>query len=280
MSDALPILLAACGGGALALAVRELLRTAPALARYLAGPLAALRRAGREGRTPSDVEQRRLGLIAGVALGMLAALLGGLGPLVVLAGAGPALAGHAVGRRRRRYRRRVEDAVPEVATALADALSAGGSLRAALADAAGALDGPVAIELARVEADLGLGASTAEALRGLAARVASERVDAFVRAALSQQRSGGDLAGLLRGHAVAAAERRRSEADARAATAQARLTGIMVVAMPFGAGLLVELLRPGFIGGMLGEPAAVVMIVLAGLLQVAGFAAIRRLGRV
>lgn len=280
MSDAAPILLAALGGAALALAIREAVVAVPALARYVGVAVGAFLRVGREGRTPTDVEQRRLGVIAGAGLGGLAILIGGISPLAALVFAGPTLAGVAIGRGRRRYRRAIELAVPEIATAIADALAAGGSLRGALASAGTALEGPAATELARVRADLSLGASTRRALEELGGRIASERVDALVRAALSQQRSGGDLAGLLRAHAVAAAERQCSEADARAATAQARLTGLIVVAMPFGAALLVELLRPGFVAGMLAEPAAAVMLALAAALQVGGFLAIRRLGRV
>jgi Flp pilus assembly protein TadB len=50
--------------------------------------------------------------------------------------------------------------------------------------------------------------------------------------------------------------------------------------MPAGAALLAELLAPGFVGGLLSEPASATLLVVAAALQVAGFAAIRRLSRV
>jgi tight adherence protein B len=105
-------------------------------------------------------------------------------------------------------------------------------------------------------------------------------VDSFVAALLSQQLGGGDLASLLRRHAAAAAERDRVSADARAATAQARFTGMLVVAMPAGAALFAELLEPGFIGRLVSDGVAVVLLAVAGALQLAGFAAIRRLSRI
>jgi Flp pilus assembly protein TadB len=54
----------------------------------------------------------------------------------------------------------------------------------------------------------------------------------------------------------------------------------MVVAMPVFMGLMVELVSPGFVAAMLADPAAVVLLAAAGALQVGGFLAIRRLGRV
>ena len=97
----------------------------------------------------------------------------------------------------------------------------------------------------RVRAELALGAPTRDALEALRRRVDSPRVDSFAAALLSQQLAGGDLATLLRRFAAAAADRDRTEADARSATAQARFTGLLVVAMPVGAALLAELLEPG-----------------------------------
>jgi tight adherence protein B len=203
----------------------------------------------------------------------------GPGPAPILAVAGPAAAASALARRRARYTRAVERSLPEIAEAVADALSGGRSVRGALAAAASSLDGAPAVEMARVRADLELGASTGEALSALRRRLRSSRVDSLSAALLSQQLGGGDLAGLLRRHAAAAADRNRVAADARAATAQARFTGLLVVAMPTGAALFAELLEPGFFARILADPAATVLLVLAAGLQAGGFAAIRRLSR-
>ena len=88
----------------------------------------------------------------------------------------------------------------------------------------------------------------------------SPRVDAFAAALLSQRLAGGDLAGLLRRFAEGAAERDRVAEDARAATAQARFTGLLVVAMPSGGALFAELLQPGFLAKVLGAPASALLL--------------------
>ena len=276
----LSVLIAAAAGGLLALAAREALLASPAAAQWLRAALEPLRRAGEEGYAPSTVERRRL-----VALGTGAAILGGwfLGGLALalpLAVAGPAGVGWAIGSRRRRYRRAVERSLPEVATAIADSLSAGRSLRASLPAAVTSLDGPPATELARLGAELDLGAPTVAVVEGWRRRMRSERVDAFAAALLSQRLAGGDLASLLRSFAAGAEERERVAEDARSATSQARFTGLLVVAMPTGGALFAELLQPGFLTKLLSSPPAAVLLALAAALQIAGFIAIRRLAQV
>jgi len=278
----LAVLIAAAAGGLLALAGREALRASPALAAWLRQAVEPLRRAGSEGYAPSTLERRRL---AAVAAGV--AVLGGwflAGPALALAlplsVGGPAAAAWAISSRRRRYRGAVERSLPEVATAIADSLTAGRSLRASLPAAAAYLDGPPAAELAQLGAELDLGAATAATVEAWRRRMRSERVDAFAAALLSQRLAGGDLAGLLRRFAAGAAERDRVAEDARSATAQARFTGLLVVAMPTGGALFAELIQPGFVAKLLGSPASTVLLALALLLQLAGFFAIRRFARV
>jgi tight adherence protein B len=279
-AEAIRICAAALAGGLAALAARELVLAAPAAGRWLGEAVEPLVRAGREGELPSELERRRLALLGTASIFATAVLVLGPGPAPFLAAAGPAAATWAVAHRRANYRRAVDRGLAEVAVAVADALAVGRSPRAALSAAAGSLEGPVGREIERVRGALALGAPTREALDALRRRVDSPRVDTFAAALLSQQLAGGDLATLLRRFAAAARDRDRTEADARSATAQARFTGLLVAAMPVGAALLAELLAPGFVGGLVANPASATMLALAAGLQLAGFTAIRRLSRV
>ena len=273
-------LVGAAAGGLAALAAREAVLASPAAVGWLRLALEPLRRAGHEGYAPTTLERRRLAAV-GVGAALLGGwLLGGVSVALPLAVAGPALAASAVSSRRRRYRVAVERALPEVATAVADSLAAGHSLRASLPAAATSLDGPAAVELVRLGAELELGAPTAGAVEGWRRRLRSPRVDAFAAALISQRLAGGDLSGLLRRFADGAAERDRVTEDAKSATAQARFTGLLVVAMPSGGALFAELIQPGFLAKLLGTPSAAVLLMLAAGLQLAGFVAIRRFARV
>jgi tight adherence protein B len=273
-------LVGAAAGGLLAVAIRETVLATPSLARWTQMALEPLRRAGREGYVPSRLERRRLAMLGTAVVCVAGWFLAGPVVVLPLAIAGPSLAAWAISARRRRYRRGVERALPDVALAVADSLSAGRSLRASLPAAAISLDGPAAVELTRLGAELDLGAPTAEAVEGWRRRMRSTRVDAFSSALLSQRVAGGDLAALLRRFAAGAAERDRAAEDARSATSQARFTGLLVVAMPSGGALFAELLQPGFVEKVLSGPASATLLGLAALLQFAGFVAIRRLSRI
>lgn len=270
----------AAAGGLVAVAAREAILATPAVAIWIDLALEPLRRAGHEGYVPTAPERRRLAVLGTVAATTAGWFVAGMSLALPMAIAGPAIAAALVNRRRRRYRAAVERALPDVALAVADSLSAGRSLRAALAAAATSLDGPPAVELSRLGAELELGSPTPAAVDAWRRRMRSARVDALAAALLSQRLAGGDLSGLLRRFAEASAERDRVAEDAQAATAQARFTGLLVVAMPTGGALFAELIEPGFLTKVLAAPAAVVLVAIAAFLQALGFFAIRRLSRI
>ncbi len=262
---------------ALAPAVRE---RAPEALRRAVALVDAVVRAGREGRDPEAVERRRLlaaGAVAAFAVGWVVA-----GPLAGLAlgAAGPWSVARLLRARREHYRRRVDAGAAELAIALADALSAGHSLRGALAECAPALDGQVGNELRRTAAELAAGARTDDVLVSLRVRSGSGRLGVVVAACLVQHCAGGDLARLLRECAEGFADQARLEDEVRAATAQARFTGLVVVLLPLGGALLAELASPGFVGGLLGSFLTAWLVGLAVAMQVAAAFLIRKLGRV
>ena len=182
--------------------------------------------------------------------------------------------------RRERYRRAVDSEVPGIALAVADALAGGHSLRSALGEATRAAGGAAGHELRRAAAELAAGAPTEQALEAMRSRVRSSRLDTVVAACLLQRSAGGDLARLLRDSARAMEESSRLEGELRAATAQARFTGLLVVLLPLGGAFLAELASPGWAAGLMGSFLSAWLVGVALLLQAVAAVAIRRLGRV
>jgi tight adherence protein B len=271
---------AACAVAALAELVAVLGGRAPAALRFAAELAEAPLRLGREGRSPGARERRRL-LFAGAACALAVGCVV-LGPLpgVVLASGGPWLVARVLAAARERYRRGVEAGAAGIALALADALGGGHSIRGAIAEAAVGLGGPPGQELRRVARELALGAPTDVALEAMRGRVRSHGIDTVVAACLLQRRSGGDLARLLRDSARALEDQDRLERDARAATAQARFTGLVVVMLPLGGGLLAELATPGYLASLAGSFLTAWLAGLALAMQAIAAVLIRRLGRV
>jgi tight adherence protein B len=270
----------ALGALALADAGRVLARALPGAAASLGALVNGVVRLGREGRAPGALERRRL-LLAG----SLAALAGGtllLGPIAgaALAATGPLALARLLGARRERYRRAVDAGLPAAAVTIADALGGGHSLRAALTEAAPSVGGSAGHELKRVAAELAAGAPTEAALEAMRRRVRSPRADVVVAACVLQRRAGGNLAELLRQSARAFEEQARLEDEVRAATAQARFTGLLVVLLPLGGALLAELASPGWIAGLWTSFLTAWLVGIALVLQVVAAVLIRRLGAV
>jgi tight adherence protein B len=249
-------------------------------ARALAALVDVVITLGREGRDPGAAERRRL-LLAGAGLAgslgwIVAGLLGGL----ALGAGGPWLVARLLRARRERFRRAVDAGVPALALAVADAVAGGHSLRAALAESTRSVDGPAGHELRRACAELAMGAATEGALEAMRARVRSPRLDTVVAACVLQGRAGGDLARLLRESARSMEEQARLEGELRAATAQARFTGLIVVVLPLGGAALAELASPGWLAGLLNSFLTAWLVGIALFLQVLAALLIRRLGRV
>jgi tight adherence protein B len=255
-------------------------RRLPELTRLAAALVEAVLVLGREGRSPGARERRQL-LLAGAGCAFLCGwVVAGVGAGVALACLGPWSVARVLRAARERYRRSVEAGAAAIALALSDALAGGHSLRGAVGEAALGLAGAPGQELRRVARELALGARTEDALEAMRARVRSHGVDTIVAAALLHRRSGGDLARLLRDCARALEAQERLERDARAATAQARFTGLIVVLLPVGGALLAELASPGYLRSLAGSFLTAWLAGLALVMQAVAAVLIRRLGRV
>ena len=282
-------LLAAAGGACAVLAAWNALAAVEGsrLLNAAARALAPLRAVGR-GRAATPPERRRLAVLIAVCL------LGGgwvlAGPVagLALATAGPWLAAGIARSRRRRHRAELGAGAPAVARALADALAGGHSIRGAIAAAAGGagVPGPAGAELRAAAGALALGERTDAVLERLRARTtgaagaAGRGFDLVVAAILLQHRAGGDLARLLRAAAAAVEEALRLERDARAATAQARFTGVLVAMLPLGAAGLAELGSPGYLLSLLRSPISAWLAGCAAALSLGGLLLVQRLARV
>lgn len=236
--------------------------------------------AGNEGRDPEAAERRKLlaggSVVAFVAGWFVFGFAGGL----LAAAVAPAAAARMLRARRDRYRRAVDAGAAVIAIALADALSGGHSLRGAILSSARSVPGAPGNELRRVAAELELGAPTDDALEALRGRIRSSGIDVIVAGALMQRRAGGDLAGLLRASARAFEDEARLLGEVKAATAQARFTGMVVVLMPVGGAMLAELASPGFVGNLAASPLSAWLVGMAIAMQVGAAFAIKRLARI
>jgi tight adherence protein B len=162
--------------------------------------------------------------IVGLALGGPA---GALGFAAVVAVALPAIV---VGLKGRRARMIAEAVAPAIDT-IASELRAGGTIATAVAHAARG-DGPLARDFARVDTRVRLGAPLSDALAAWTSERDAPGVDVAAGALAMCTSVGGRAADALEGLATSLRDRRAVVAEARALSAQARMSALVVGGMP------------------------------------------------
>lgn len=206
---------------------------------------------------------------------LLAPLLGVLGLAVGVV----AVRGY-LRRGRERRREAFIAQLPELARVLANATYAGLSLPTSLALAGDELDEPARTELKRVSTAVSFGSSLSLALDELRSRIDSREVSVLVSTLVVAARSGGSLVTSLRDIAETLDERKETRREIRTILSQSVATAYMVIALGFGMLLLLNVMQPGTVETMTREPLGQLALLVASVLFVAGFFAIRRMTRI
>ncbi len=136
---------------------------------------------------------------------------------------------------------------------------------------------PVASEFRNVFEEQKFGLPLDEALYGLADRMDLPDVHIFITAVLIQREVGGNLAEILDTLAETIRERFMIRRQVRVYTAQGRLTGYLLAALPFAMAFLITLLNRDYLVILFEEPIGKVLVAVALILQVVGFLVIRRI---
>jgi tight adherence protein B len=219
-----------------------------------------------------------LSLGMGLALGAAAWVLSGT-PLNFVLFFGVGLAGPFMYARRRKKKRiaAFEEAFPEAIDLLGRSIRAGHAFATGLKVVAEEAQEPVASEFRQVFEEQKFGLPLDESLLGLADRIDLVDVRIFVTAILVQRDVGGNLAEILDKISYTVRERFMIQRQIRVYTAQGRMTGYLLAALPIIVGLLIYSLNAEYMGILFTEPLGKIMVAAAIMLQILGFLVIRRI---
>ena len=129
---------------------------------------------------------------------------------------------------------------------------------------------PVAEEFARCVRELQVGGSQEDALANLAKRTGSDDLELVVTAMLVQLTVGGNLANTLEQVAQTIRERVRIKGEIAAATAQGRMSGLVITGMPIAVALLLYVISPTYFRPMTQQPLGWAMLGVAAFLIILG----------
>jgi tight adherence protein B len=167
--------------------------------------------------------------------------------------------------------------LPDAMELVARALRAGHSLAAGMHVVAEEMPAPISKEFGRVYEEQNLGIPLEEALKGMCDRVPNLDLRFFVTSVAIQRQTGGDLAEILDriGHVIR--ERFKILGQVKALTAEGRLSGIVLIAMPIGLFLLMLWMKPDYIRLLWTDPMGIKMSIAAIILVLIGSYAIKKI---
>jgi tight adherence protein B len=143
---------------------------------------------------------------------------------------------------------------------ISNSLKAGYGFMQAVEMVAKEMTPPIRTEFSRVMQEINLGTTTEEALVHMTWRINSGDMDLVVTAMLIQRQSGGNLSEILDNISHTIRERVRIAGEVKTLTAQGRLSGLIIGALPLGLGALLLVINPKYMLDLFTDPRGQLMI--------------------
>ncbi len=232
------------------------------------GFLAAIQHTWSQGQNASALKLRMSEYILLITLGFLLPAILGLwlrgffgGIILGLVGAGGVLIYFRM--MKHRFLRLAEQNLPDFLRGISGALRAGTSLTQAMALVAKETPDPLGTEISRVLRRESFGFSLEQTLSELTTRIPSKDLALAVMVINIQREIGGSLADILDNIVGTIVARQRLSQEVRALTAQGRMSGWVLTALPFFLGAAIWFLNPRYMSPLFHTTIGLIMIASA-----------------
>ncbi len=181
-----------------------------------------------------------------------------------------------VGRAKRKRITKFNEQIGEALSVMSNSLRAGFSFLQTMEMVSREMSPPIGDEFGRCLREINLGTPTEQSLVNLGQRIASDDLDLVVTAVLIQRQVGGNLAEVLDSISHTIRERIRIKGEIKTLTAQGRLSGMVIGAMPLVLGILLYLMSPDYIGTLFKSNTGWGLVIAGIISQIIGIAAINK----
>jgi tight adherence protein B len=172
---------------------------------------------------------------------------------------------------------KLERQLPTTIDSMAGALQAGSSLAQAMEMSSREVAPPIGKELGIVVREMGVGVPMQDAFANMLDRCRSMDLDMLITAISIQHRIGGNLSQILRNISHTIRERLRIKGEIAVLTAQQRLSGYIVSALPLFIIGALFMIAPTYISKLFLPGIARLMLVAGAFGMIAGFYALKRI---
>lgn len=160
---------------------------------------------------------------------------------------------------------------------ISNSLKAGYSFLQAIAVVSEQTKDPFAKEFKKLLKEMSLGISEENALKNMLNRIESEDLRLIINAILIQKDIGGNLSEILDNISDTIRERQKIQNELKTLTAQGRLSGIIVMLIPFFLGITIYLFNKEYMILLFTTPLGLGMIITAFVNQILGLIMIRKI---
>ena len=144
--------------------------------------------------------------------------------------------------------------LPEALEVVVRSLEAGHPIPTAIALVGREMPDPIGSEFGMAADEISFGATLEQAVGRIADRCRQPDIDLFAATVRLQERSGGNLVGLLKMNARTVRERQKMRLKIKAASSEARASALILTAAPFVVVGMLQLMSPGYYGEVIHHP--------------------------
>jgi tight adherence protein B len=167
--------------------------------------------------------------------------------------------------------------LPEGLDLIARSLRAGHAFTSGMKMVSTEFGDPLGTELDETLDEINFGVNVADALKNLADRIDCEEAKYFVTAVVLQRETGGNLAAILESLAKIIRKKFEFQDKVNTLSAEARISAVVLVMLPFFVGGVMYLFNPGFMSILFTDPVGHVFLAAGGILMILGILVIRKI---
>ena len=167
--------------------------------------------------------------------------------------------------------------LPDALEMLSRCLRSGQSLAAGFNIVSSEMSAPLGVEFGRVFEEQNLGIPLEETLDNMIERIPNMDLKFLCTAIMLQRQTGGDLSEILDKIGSLIRERFQIWGQVQALTGEGRLSGIILLALPFGLFMVIYYLNPDYIMVLFEDPVGKKLLAMALVMQVLGAAVIKKI---
>ncbi len=167
--------------------------------------------------------------------------------------------------------------LPEGLELIARSLRAGHAFTSGMKMVTTEFDDPLGTELDETLDEINFGVNVDDALKNLADRIDCEEAKFFVTAVILQRESGGNLAAILENLGKIIRKKFEFQDKVNTLSAEARLSAVVLVLLPFFVGGIMYVFNPEFISILFTDPTGHILLVAGLTLMFLGILVIRKI---